>query len=393
MQRSRLPAGGGNIFQKIRAKRAEAEAQGVELLDLSIGEPKGAALMSARKAARDAVMSDQETVHAYQYNDCPAVPDFARRFVTAHLKREMPPDGVDYLPIPGIKPIIGLLPLACGCALEDVTVATMTKPGYPIPADWCAYHINVTHYPLPLNSQNQFRFSVSDIEKPTHLVMTNYPHNPSGQIATEDWLRGLCQYCGDNDIRLFNDAAYYALSHTEDSATLAEAAIDYPELSWAEAYTAAKLIGNGTGWHVGAMIGSPDFIADMKEVKGKTDAGIVAPMAAGAVAALEEDQAGIEAYREMYRVRLETLIGVMSDCGMRLASRPRAGFYTLWDAPTRAFGEVVESAEAFNFAMIDNAGVVGVHFPGCIRYAVCADVAAMEDGLRKAFQSAGVKYD
>ena len=83
----------------------------------------------------------------------------------------------------------------------------------------------------------------------------------------------------------------------------------------------------------------------------------------------------------------------MSDCGMRLASRPRAGFYTLWDAPTRAFGEVVESDKAFNFAMIDNAGVVGVHFPGCIRYAVCADVAAMEDGLRKAFQSAGVKYD
>ena len=53
----------------------------------------------------------------------------------------------------------------------------------------------------------------------------------------------------------------------------------------------------------------------------------------------------------------------------------------------------VESAEAFNFAMIDKAGVVGVHFPGCIRYAVCADVAAMEDGLRKAFQAADVGYD
>ncbi|MDP6689064.1 MAG: hypothetical protein QF384_06180, partial [Alphaproteobacteria bacterium] len=46
-----------------------------------------------------------------------------------------------------------------------------------------------------------------------------------------------------------------------------------------EAFTAAKLIGNGTGWHVGAMVGSADFIADMKEVKGKTDAGFVAAMA------------------------------------------------------------------------------------------------------------------
>lgn len=393
MQRSRLPAGGANIFQKIRGKRSEAVERGVTLLDLSIGEPKGPALMSARKAARDAIMSDQEIMHAYQYNDCPAVPDFARRFVTAHLERDMPEAGIDYLPIPGIKPIIGLLPLACGCALEPVTVATMTKPGYPIPADWCAYHVNVTHYALPLNAQNQFRFSVADIEKPTHLIMTNYPHNPSGQVATVEWLRTLCQYCSDNDIRLFNDAAYVSLSHAAESATLTEVAVDYPELSWAEAFTAAKLIGNGTGWHVGALVGSADFIADVKEVKGKTDAGIVAPMAAGAIATLETDQEGIESYREMYHKRLEVLIGVLSECGMRLAARPRAGFYTLWEAPSRAFGKVMESAEAFNFAMIDKAGVVGVHFPGCIRYAVCADVAKMADDLRAAFRAAEIGYD
>ena len=52
MQRSRLPVGGGNIFQKIRAKRSETAAQGMELFDLSIGEPKGPALMSDAKMAR-----------------------------------------------------------------------------------------------------------------------------------------------------------------------------------------------------------------------------------------------------------------------------------------------------------------------------------------------------
>jgi len=83
----------------------------------------------------------------------------------------------------------------------------------------------------------------------------------------------------------------------------------------------------------------------------------------------------------------------MSDCGMRIAAQPQAGFYTLWEAPSRAFGERMDSSEAFNFAMIDKAGVVGVHFPGCIRYAVCADVAAIEIGLRKAFEAADVGYD
>ncbi|MDP6831700.1 MAG: aminotransferase class I/II-fold pyridoxal phosphate-dependent enzyme [Alphaproteobacteria bacterium] len=279
MRRSRLPAGGANIFQKIRGKRAEAEAAGRKLLDLSIGEPKGPALLSAREAAREAVLSDDESMHAYQYNDSPAVPDFSRRFIRAHLKADLGQEGLDYLPIPGIKPILGLLPLACGCARGPVTVATMTKPGYPIPADWCDYHVNVGHYALALNVGNGFRFAISDIAADTDLIMTNYPHNPSGQIAEAAWLRELCEYCGDHDIRLFNDAAYIALSHTDDSCTLSEVAADFPDLSWSEAFTAAKLIGNGTGWHVGAMVGSADFIADMKEVKGKTDAGFVAAMA------------------------------------------------------------------------------------------------------------------
>jgi len=393
MQRSRLPQGGANVFQKIRAKRAEAQGQGIALLDLSIGEPKGPALLSAREAARDAVMSADEAMHAYQYNASPAVPGFPERFVNAHLPRPMPDEGVSYLPIPGIKPILGLLPLACGCAQGPVTVATMTKPGYPIPADWCAYHLNVTHYALPLNSTNAFRFAPDDIQTGTNLIMTNYPHNPSGQVATADWFRALCRHCSDNDIRLFNDAAYYSLSHDSDCATLAEIAVDFPDLSWAEAYTAAKLIGNGTGWHVGAMVGSPDFIADMGEVKGKTDAGIVAPMAAGALAALETDQDSIAEYRAMYRERLELLSALMRDCGMQLAIEPRAGFYTLWETPSRAFGRSIAVAEDFNFAMIDNTGVVGVHFGDYLRYAVCADVAVMADDLRAAFRAAEVGYD
>ncbi|MDP6873373.1 MAG: aminotransferase class I/II-fold pyridoxal phosphate-dependent enzyme [Alphaproteobacteria bacterium] len=392
MRRSRLPAGGANIFQKIRGKRAEAEAAGRKLLDLSIGEPKGPALLSAREAAREAVLSDDESMHAYQYNDSPAVPDFSRRFIRAHLKADLGQEGLDYLPIPGIKPILGLLPLACGCARGPVTVATMTKPGYPIPADWCDYHVNVGHYALALNVGNGFRFAISDIAADTDLIMTNYPHNPSGQIAEAAWLRELCEYCGDHDIRLFNDAAYIALSHTDDSCTLSEVAADFPDLSWSEAFTAAKLIGNGTGWHVGAMVGSADFIADMKEVKGKTDAGFVAAMAAGVLAALETDQAGIAQYRAIYKERLDLLMALMTDCGMRPASQPRAGFYTFWETPSEAFGEPVASGEAFNFMMIERTGVVGVHFGDFLRYAVCADVAAMADDLMAAFKAADVSY-
>ena len=392
MRRSKLTAGGTNVFQQIRAKRSQALTRGQTLLDLSIGEPRGPALKSARKAASVAILSEEETMHAYQYNDSPAVPDFSIRFINAHLREKISLEEVDYLPISGIKPILGLLPLACGCATEELVVATMSKPGYPIPANWCAFHPKVTHQALPLNSDNKFRFSVDDIPNGTSLIMTNYPHNPSGQIANAEWFQALCQYCSENDIRIFNDAAYISLSHTEDCSTLTKIAVGYPDLSWCEGFTAAKLIGNGTGWHVGAMVGSKDFIGDLKEVKGKSDAGFVAPMAVGVLAALEEDQKGIQEYKLMYKRRLAILSDILTNCGMQLAIQPCAGFYTLWETPDRAFGKQISSSDEFNFLMIEKTGVVGVHFSNYLRYAVCADIDAMREDLEVAFTNAEVAY-
>ena len=392
MRRSRLGQGGENVFQIIRTKRSEAQARGMTLIDLSIGEPRGPALLSARQAAAAAVMSEEEAMHAYQYNASPGVPNFAPRFIQAHVRRTFSHADVDYLPIPGIKPILGLVPLACGCAEHRLTVATTTSPGYPTPVDWCDYHPLVEHYALPLHPANAFRFSPEDIAPGTDLIMMNYPHNPSGQVATRDWLRQLCAFCSARDIRLFNDAAYYVLSYGPESVTLSEIAPDYPELSWAEAFTAAKLIGNGTGWHIGAMVGSPDFIGDLKVVKGKTDTGFVAPMAAGVVATFEHDQEGIARYRDMYRSRLRMFIELLTRHGMQLALAPAAGFFTLWLIPTRAFGTRVESAEHFNFMMIEATGVVGVHFPGYMRYAVCADIEAVAREIEEAFKQAQVSY-
>jgi aspartate/methionine/tyrosine aminotransferase len=251
----------------------------------------------------------------------------------------------------------------------------------------------VTHSALPLNPANMFRFAPDEIPLGTDLIMMNYPHNPSGQVASREWLQKICEVCSARHIRLFNDAAYVVLSYAADSVTLAEIAPDYAELSWAEAFTAAKLIGNGTGWHVGAMVGSPDFIGDLKVVKGKTDTGFVAPMAAGVVAAFERDQSGIARYREMYRTRLKRLIELLAGHGMQLALEPAAGFFTLWRIPTRAFGQKVESAEHFNFLMIERTGVVGVHFPGYVRYAVCADIDAMSKQIEEAFVQAEVSYE
>jgi len=392
MRKSWLPEGGTNLFQAIKDKCREAEAGGKTLYRLSIGQPTGPALLSARKAAARAVMSDKESMHEYQDNGSPGVPDFAKRFVQAHFNANfLEGADVDYLPIPGIKPMLGLVPLACGAAQNPLQVATTTKPGYPTPADWSGY-LGLQHHALPLNPENSFLFKPEDIVIGTDLIMTNYPHNPSGQIATREWWKGICRHCDDHNIRLFNDNPYYILSHLPESCPLTEVALNFPDLSWAEAFSASKMISNGTGWRIGAIVGSPDFIGDIATIKGNTDSGFAAPMAAGALYSIENDKEGVAECRERYGRRLKILIDILTRRGMELAVRPGAGFFTLWKRPNQAFGVEIRDAEHFNFLMIERTGVVGVHFEPYIRYAVCGDIAAMVKHIDTAFKEAKVSY-
>lgn len=395
-----LPEGRENLFQEIKKWTVEAEEKGIKPLKLSIGQPTGPALLSAREAAAKAVMSEAESMHEYQDNGSPGVPDFARRFVCAHVGGVLQGVGVGVLPIPGIKPVLGLIPLASGNLSDYILkVATTTSPGYPTPRDWCQY-LDAGAHELPLTPENKFRFSVADVEEASSpidisLVMTNYPHNPTGQIATQQWWEDLCAYCSENNIRLFNDAAYAALRYDgSGSCTLTQVAVEFPELSWVEAFSASKLIGNGTGWRIGAMVGSPDFIADIATIKGNTDSGFVAPMAAGVIHSVENDWSSIDEVRRTYQERSGLLIATLSSSGIRLAVQPGAGFFTLWLVPKKAFGQKIRDAEHFNKLMIERTGVVGVHFnPGYIRYAVTGDIQSMAAGIDEAFEKAEVSYD
>jgi LL-diaminopimelate aminotransferase len=388
---SRLPQGETNLFQGIKRQCLLAEQGGITLYRLSIGQPSGPAFLSARKVAAETVMKEDESVHEYQDNGSPGAPDFAKRFVQAHMSRTNL-EGLDisYLPTPGNKSMLGMAILACNLQDSEI-LGTVTNPGYPTPADQARY-LKVGQYALPTNPMNAFLFKVGDIKPGTKLLMLNFPHNPSGQIATRGWWKDLCSFCERNEIRIFNDNPYQLLSHTTKSSPLAQVAIKFPDLSWAEAFSASKVIGNGTGWRVGAMVGSPDFIGDIATIKGNTDSGFVASMAAGVLYAIENDQASIESLRKTYAKRIEILIDILSRHGMLPAVKSRAGFFTLWKVPKMAFGQTIKDGQEFNNLMIKNTGVVGVHFGPYIRYSVTGDIEAMNGAIERAFALANVSY-
>lgn len=346
-------------------------------------------------------MSGEESMHEYQDNGSPGVPGFAKRFVQAHLSTNlshMPEGQLDFLPIPGIKPMLGMVIEAMGSwtSLRSVRVGTMTKPGYPTPRDQCAMIKNVVHVSLPLRQATGFLFDVRDLEELGFglgdLIMLNLPLNPTGTVAKREWLMDVCEYCAEKGIRVFNDAAYAILVHTNNATTLADVAISIPKLDWAEAFSASKA-GNNTGWRIGAMVGTPEFIGDIKRIKGNTDSGFAAPMAAGILHLYEKNYDDIRNVRTQYASRLTLLAEILTSAGMKLAVRPEAGFFVLFERPKRAFGQDITDAEGFNNLMIKRTGIVGVPFEPYIRYAVCTtDIEAVQEKILLAFKAAEVSY-
>ncbi len=410
-----LPSGGTNKFQLIKSWMRDAEANGISLIKLSIGQPSGPALLPVREATAKAALQALETVWEYQDNGSPGVPNFAQRFVQAHVRlnvSSLPSTHYAFLPIPGIKPMLQVVIESLGSWAynkEDAKAAlergetyhppirqvySMTNPGYPTPFDQAMMVKGIVVQHLPLRQENDFLFDVEDLEglKRGDLIMLNLPHNPTGIVGKRYWLEQLCEFCSARGIRIFNDAAYAILAHTSIAVTLTDVAAAYPDLEWAEAFSASKA-GNNTGARVGAMIGSADFMADIAQVKGNVDSGFAAPMAAGVLELFEKHKNLIEEVRMVYERRLSLLIDILCKNGMHIAVEPKAGFFALFNCPKYAFGQEIKSAEQFNRLMVDKTGVVGVHFEPYIRYAICAtDIIAKAVPIAQAFNMAEVSY-
>jgi LL-diaminopimelate aminotransferase len=385
---SRLPPSGGNLFQEIKAICALAESQGQVLYRLSIGEPTIPPFYSVIAATIQALLSQDPRVHGYQDNGC-FIPDYAKRFVQALFPGSDFGNDVAYLPNCGNKSLLKMIILSCNLQPGDL-FATVTEPGYPTPAIQGDF-LKVEHYALPTNPENEFLFQVEDIRPGTKLLMLNYPHNPSGQIATREWWHRLCHYCEINKIRIFNDNPYQLLSHFLASTALCEIAILYPQLGWLEAFSSSKIV-NTTGWRIGSMIGSKMFIDNVATIKGNCDSGFAGPLASGILSALENDRESIVALQKTYFHRIETLVNILTSCRMQLTVLPKAGFFTLWLVPKRAFNQDIVDAKHFNSLMIEKTGIVGVPFHPYIRYAVTIDIDSIADIIRKAFEEAYVYY-
>ncbi|MBI5243752.1 MAG: pyridoxal phosphate-dependent aminotransferase [Elusimicrobia bacterium] len=401
-----IPASGINLFQLIYVFCREYTAKtGLAPMNLSLGNPDtvpdAAILELQARCAADPAFD----FHTYAEES--NLLRFVEGMVELHSGVSLADEPhLRAVPIAGIKTATAFLPLACGLHLGGARrraslCVVSNLPAYDVVDTWSKDYLGARRVAWPLVSVDRMRLNLprlrealkkAKVAKPD-LVFVIRPGNPAAVGASEGEWKELIRFCIRSKARLVNDAAYVGLADNSHIA-LASVAKEHPELEWAEMYSVSKSFSD-PGARLGAIVGSKDFIEDFVLIKGNSDSGPV-PYLMAAYGKFFEDMARarlcVEKLRAMYRKRLDYVVPAFRKAGLREACRTEAGFFTLWKVPRMVLGaELAKDPrtkglpphEAFNRLVIEETGIVGVHFMGTaaegspeplIRYAVCADV-------------------
>jgi LL-diaminopimelate aminotransferase len=376
------------VFARLDELKANARAQGVDLIDLGMGNPDGATpapvIDSAIKALQD--------VKNHGYPPFEGTPNF-RSSITDWYQRQynvsLDPNG-EALPLLGSKEGLTHLALAY---INPGDVILVPSPAYP-PHFRGPLIAGAEIYPMMLSAKNDWLIDLGaipdEVADRAKIMYFNYPSNPTTATAPREFFEDVVKFAKKHEILLVHDQAY------------AELAFDgYKPTSLLE-ITGAKDIGvefhtlsktyNMAGWRVGFVVGNRHVIQGLRTLKTNLDYGLFSALQCAAETALQLPDRYVEEVRERYRSRRDFLIAGLGELGWDIP-KPKATMY-LWIPCS-----VDTDSTTFALSVLQKTGIVvtpgnafGAGGEGYVRISLIADTDRMTQALSR-LKTAGIRYD
>lgn len=302
-------------------KSQELKAQGIDVINLSVGEPDFPTPMHIKAAAIQAI--------ADNYSFYTPVPGYMtlRRAISAKLKEE---NGVDYAP----EQIV----IGNGAKQElcNVILATI-NPGdeviIPTPA-WVSYVEMVKlaegrSVLVPATIESNFKITPAQLQAAitpkTRMVLLCSPSNPTGSVYTRDELQALVDIIARYpDIIVLSDEIYEHINYTGSFTSMA---------SFAEIKDRVVLI-NGvskayamTGWRIGFCAAPPAIAKAVTKLQGQYTSGCCSIAQKAAEAAYEGSQECVELMRQAFERRRDLIVRLAEMIPGLKVNRPDGAFY------------------------------------------------------------------
>jgi len=346
---------GTKIYKFEKIKRAKAEAKknnpGVELFDFGVGEPDEMAFPPVVEVLKLEAAKPEN--RGYSDNGILELKEAAARY----LEKVYGVAGIDpaaeVMHSIGSKPALAMIPEAF---INPGDAALMTVPGYPIlgtHTEWNGGRV----VRLPLTEENGFLPDLKAIDqadlKAAKLLYINYPNNPTGAAATEEFFLEVVEFARRNRVVVVHDAAYAALSF--DAKPLSFLSVPGAKDVGIELHSFSKAF-NMTGWRLAFAAGNEKIISAFGHVKDNYDSGQFIAIQKAGIYALDHAEI-TEKISGKYKRRLKLMVDALIACGFT-AVMPKGSFYLYVKAPRRAKGTIkFASAEDVSEYMIKEAQI------------------------------------
>ncbi|HEY9628142.1 MAG TPA: aspartate aminotransferase [Coleofasciculaceae cyanobacterium] len=375
------------VFARLDELKARAREQGLDLIDLGMGNPDGATPQPIVDAAIAALQDSAN--HGYPPFEGTA--DFRRAITDWYYRRynvALDPDG-EALPLLGSKEGLAHLAIAYVNPGDLVLVPSPSYPAHfrgPLIAGGKIY-------PLILKPENDWLIDLAAIPdaiaQQAKILYFNYPSNPTAAVAPREFFEEMVAFARRHEIMLVHDQAYAELAFDGYQPT---SLLEIPGAKdiGVEFHTMSKTY-NMAGWRVGFVVGNRHIIQGLRTLKTNLDYGIFAALQTAAQTALNLPDVYLHAVQDRYRTRRDFLIDGLAKLGWDVP-KPRATMY-LWVACPPGIGST-----DFALSVLQQTGVVvtpgnafGSGGEGYVRISLIADCDRLQEALDR-LDKAGIRY-
>lgn len=302
-------------------KSNELKAQGVDVINLSVGEPDFNTPDHIKEAAKQAIDENFS-----RYSPVPGYPAL-RNAIVAKLKNE---NGLEYSPAQ-ISCANGAKQSVCNA----IMVLVNAEDEVIIPAPfWVSYPEMVkmadgTPVIIPAGIEQDFKITPAQLEAAitpkTKAIILCSPSNPTGSVYSKEELAGLAEVLARHpQVFIIADEIYEHINYIGKHESIAQ----FPEIH------DRVIIVNGvskayamTGWRIGFVAGPEWIVKAINKLQGQYTSGPCSVSQKAAEAAYTGTQAPVEAMRQAFERRRNLIVSLAKEIPGFEVNTPQGAFY------------------------------------------------------------------
>lgn len=299
------------VFARLDELKLRAKEQGLDLIDLGMGNPDGSAPQPVIESAIAALQDSRN----HGYPPFEGTTSFRRTITEWYHRRynvELDPEG-EALPLIGSKE--GLTHLAMAF-VDPGDLVLVPSPAYP--AHFRGPLIaGAEIYEIVLKAEDNWVIDLAsipeEIARRAKVMYFNYPSNPTAAIADRQFFEDVVAFAHKYQILLVHDLCYAELAFDGYQPTSLLEVAGGKEIG-VEFHTMSKTY-NMAGWRVGFVVGNRHVIQGLRTLKTNLDYGIFSAIQVAAETALKLPDSYLETVRQRYRDRRDFLIAGLGKLG------------------------------------------------------------------------------